>query len=59
MDNDIDKIGSAVKSVAGNLFSTFLIIVGVAFLAGIPIGRAAHDFSSTMFSPNVTVPHGK
>ena len=59
MDNDIDKIGSTVKSAAGNLFSTFIIVVGVAFLVGIPVGRAARDFSSTMFNPNITVPNDK
>lgn len=52
---DNKQIGSLVKSAAGNLFFAFVAIVGVAFLAGIPVGKAAHDFTTTMFSPNVDV----
>lgn len=52
---DNKQIGSIVKSAAGNLCFVFLTIVGVAFLAGIPLGKAAHDFTTTMFSPNIGV----
>lgn len=52
---DNKDIGSIIKSATGNLFFAFLTILGVAFLSGIPVGKAAREFSNTMFPPNSSV----
>jgi hypothetical protein len=52
---DNQNIGSIIKSAAGNLFFAFLTILGVAFLSGIPVGKAAREFSNTMFPQNSSV----
>lgn len=52
---DNNNIGSLLKSAAGNLFFAFLTLLGVAFLSGIPIGKAARQFSNTMYPPNSSV----
>ncbi len=52
---DNTNIGSLLKSAAGNLFFAFLTLLGVAFLSGIPVGKAARQFSNTMFPANSSV----
>lgn len=52
---DNSNIGSLLKSAAGNLFFAFLTLLGVAFLSGIPVGKAARQFSNTMFPANSSV----
>jgi hypothetical protein len=49
---DNNNIGFLVRSAAGNLFFAFLTILGVAFLSGIPLGKAAREFSNTINPPN-------
>lgn len=53
--SDNKDIGSIIRSAAGNIFFAFLTILGVAFLSGIPVGKAAREFSDTMFPPNNSV----
>ena len=52
---DENRVVPVVKSVIGNAFVIFVTFVGVAFLAGIPLGITAHRFYNSMFSPNVPV----
>lgn len=52
---DENRVVPVVKSVIGNAFALFITLVGVAFLAGIPLGMTAHKFYNSMFSPNVPV----
>jgi hypothetical protein len=49
-----DKVKSTVKSATGSLFYFLFSTICVAFLAGVPLGIAAHEFSSAMFSPELT-----
>lgn len=54
MQNE-NQVVPVVKSVIGNTCTILITLVGVAFLAGIPLGIAAHQFFDSMFSPNTTV----
>jgi uncharacterized membrane protein YccF (DUF307 family) len=49
-----DKVKSTAKSATGSLFYFLFSAICVAFLAGVPLGMAAHEFSNTMFSPDIT-----
>lgn len=49
---DNNNIGSLLRSAAGNLFFAFLTLLGVAFLSGIPVGKAAREFSNSIVPPN-------
>lgn len=53
--SDNKDIGSIIRSAAGNLFFAFLTILGVAFLSGIPVGKAAREFSNSIFPPDSSV----
>lgn len=52
---DENRVVPVVKSIIGNACTLFVTLVGVAFLMGIPLGIAAHQFYSSMFSPNLPV----
>jgi hypothetical protein len=50
-----NSVKPIVKSAAGNALSFFITLVGVAFLIGVPFGKAARDFSASMFTPDAPV----
>jgi ABC-type dipeptide/oligopeptide/nickel transport system permease component len=49
------SVKPVVKSAAGNALSFFITLVSLAFLIGIPLGKAARDFSASMLTPDVPV----
>lgn len=50
-----DKAKRAAGSASGNLFSAVIFMTFLAFLGGTMLGKTAHQFYVTMFSPDVIV----
>lgn len=50
-----DNAKQAATSTAGNLCYFMLTAIGVAFLAGVPLGVAAHKFTHSVFTPDAVV----
>jgi hypothetical protein len=50
-----DKVKQSTATTIGSLFYFMLTAIGVAFLAGVPLGVAAHKFTHSVFTPDAVV----
>jgi hypothetical protein len=50
-----DKVKQAAATTIGGLVYFMLTAIGVAFLAGVPLGVAAHKFTHSVFTPDAVV----